>query len=265
MKRKYPTFDILIKYAILIWLIYLFGGICAHYWLGYGMTTLGQTGDMFGALNTLFTGLTFAGLVFTIYLQRIEINNSKAESKVNQSLRQRQLFEGTFFELNKLLNETILMIKIRITDDKNHCDKAHTIEEVTGRRAIKVLSKRLSDSMVQTCGASLETEINNRYLEIYKILESEISAYFRITYRIFRLIDAAEIDNKMLYAKTIRAQLSNGELIFIFYNCLSDEGKKMKEYIIKYHLLKHLSQSLFPPEEHMNLYPKEAFDDSNDQ
>jgi hypothetical protein len=37
---------------------------------GSEMEARGQFGDMFGVVNTLFTGLAFAGLIYTILLQR---------------------------------------------------------------------------------------------------------------------------------------------------------------------------------------------------
>ena len=40
---------------------------------------LGTFGDSFGLLNTLFTGLTFAGLLITIIQQREEIENQRSE------------------------------------------------------------------------------------------------------------------------------------------------------------------------------------------
>jgi hypothetical protein len=39
----------------------------------------GQFGDMFGAVNSLFSGLAFAGLIFTILLQRREFARRRRE------------------------------------------------------------------------------------------------------------------------------------------------------------------------------------------
>lgn len=40
---------------------------------------LGQFGDMFGAINTLFSGLAFAGIIYTILLQRNELSLQRKE------------------------------------------------------------------------------------------------------------------------------------------------------------------------------------------
>ncbi|MCW7460139.1 hypothetical protein ND856_18740 [Leptospira bandrabouensis] len=39
----------------------------------------GQIGDMFGAINSLFSGLAFAGLIYTIYLQRVQLELQRKE------------------------------------------------------------------------------------------------------------------------------------------------------------------------------------------
>lgn len=66
----------------------------------------GQLGDMFGAVNAMFSGLAFAGIIFTIYLQRQELRAQRQELQLtrnefktqNRTLK-RQRFETTFFNM----------------------------------------------------------------------------------------------------------------------------------------------------------------------
>lgn len=44
----------------------------------------GTFGDMFGAVNTLFSGLAFAGLIYTIYLQSNELSLQRDELKLTR-------------------------------------------------------------------------------------------------------------------------------------------------------------------------------------
>ena len=39
----------------------------------------GQFGDMFGSINSLFSGLAFAGVIFTIYMQKEELELQRKE------------------------------------------------------------------------------------------------------------------------------------------------------------------------------------------
>lgn len=59
---------------------------------------LGEYGDIYGGLNTLFTGLAFVGLVVTILLQRQEMKETREEFEA-----QTEQFE----EQTRLLNEQI--------------------------------------------------------------------------------------------------------------------------------------------------------------
>ena len=43
----------------------------------------GTFGDLFGAVNALFSGLAFAALIYTIILQREEISQNREEIKLN--------------------------------------------------------------------------------------------------------------------------------------------------------------------------------------
>ena len=44
----------------------------------------GQFGDSFGALNALFSGLAFAGIIYTIQLQRKELNYQREELRLTR-------------------------------------------------------------------------------------------------------------------------------------------------------------------------------------
>ena len=47
-----------------------------------GMATRGQFEDLFGAVNAFFTGLAFAGVVLTLFLQRRELEETTALSVI---------------------------------------------------------------------------------------------------------------------------------------------------------------------------------------
>jgi len=44
----------------------------------------GEFGDMFGAVNALFSGLAFAGLIFTIHVQRKELSLQREELRLQR-------------------------------------------------------------------------------------------------------------------------------------------------------------------------------------
>lgn len=51
----------------------------------YPLTDRGTFGDMFGAVNALFSGLAFAGIVYTILLQRRELELQREELRATRA------------------------------------------------------------------------------------------------------------------------------------------------------------------------------------
>lgn len=74
---------------------------------------------------------------------------------------------------------------------------------------------------------------NNRYCA---------STYFSLLYRVMQTIDEAKVSDalKRRYAKIVRCQLSEDELLLLRYDALTLNGAKMRSYINRYNLLKHL-------------------------
>lgn len=92
--------------------------------------TRGVFGDMFGAVNSLFSGLAFAGIIFTIFLQKRELSLQREELtetrkefiQQNETLK-KQRFENTFFQLLRLHNDIVDKLKIRAADGETYTDR----------------------------------------------------------------------------------------------------------------------------------------------
>lgn len=56
----------------------------AVYFLLPGWPERGQFGDVFGAANALFSGLAFAGLIYTIHLQRLDLGLQRTELELTR-------------------------------------------------------------------------------------------------------------------------------------------------------------------------------------
>lgn len=87
--------------------------------------TRGQFGDMFGVVNALFSGLAFAGIIFTILLQKRELElqreemadtrevlkAQKEELATQNATIKTQVFESSFFNLLKAHQESAQTIR----------------------------------------------------------------------------------------------------------------------------------------------------------
>lgn len=71
----------------------------------------------------------------------------------------------------------------------------------------------------------------------------DAAVHFRVLYQIFNLIDSSELGErkyKARYAKLVRSQIDEDELVLLRYNCWCKYGEKMRTLINHYNLLKHL-------------------------
>lgn len=85
--------------------------------------------------------------------------------------------------------------------------------------------------------------IIKEYTNLYYDNSKSLSIYFKTLYRLLKMIDDSiiESDHKQRYAKTLRSQLSENELLIIYYDYYSVLGEKVKILANKYKLLKHLN------------------------
>lgn len=91
----------------------LFGGVLFLWVISYCLVMLyvsndktvgGQTGDTFGAINALFSGLAFAGIIYTILLQGEELKAQREEIQLNRE--EMKLARKEFVAQNSHLERT---------------------------------------------------------------------------------------------------------------------------------------------------------------
>jgi hypothetical protein len=239
----------------------------------------GTLGDMFGTVNALFSGLAFAGIIFTILLQRKELKYQRDELKAtrrefviqNKTLKT-QRFESTFFGLINLHNQIVNDIDFKKGD-------GYSIPEeiISGRDVFQQAYFELRNEL-----KNKDIPINKSYLRMYGKHNTDFGHYFRNLYRIFKIIKETEfialneiddeIENKeqvykeenfkeqYRYTSIMRAQLSDYELFILFYNCLSKMGEKFKDLVEEFSILKTMPKHFIEHKEHKDLFEETAFD-----
>ena len=244
----------------------------------------GQFGDLFGAVNALFSGLAFAGLVITIIQQRHDLQlQSEAINQTNEELKQqtkefdiqnvtlqRQQFDNTFFELLHMLQTIVddltLNVEYSRYVDTNHdkkpitCRGRYVFQELFTNRYYKVITG--SSSYIQ----SLKTEIQENGVD--KTFERNdlkfLYHYFRFVYRIIKYIDESTIltsyNERYSYVSFLRSTLSNYEIAILFYNCLTKNGKeKFKPLIERYAIFNNIDVNLLCNPDDIKLYDDFAY------
>jgi hypothetical protein len=80
-KSKFGTLTLLIILVVVIWMV---SAILILFFLD-DWSQRGTFGDLFGAVNALFSGLAFAGLIYTIVLQKKDLEMQRSEIKMNRA------------------------------------------------------------------------------------------------------------------------------------------------------------------------------------
>jgi len=254
--------------------------------VNYPCDERGTFGDMFGSINALYSGLALAGIIFTILLQRKELQYQREELRetrkefiIQNKTLKTQRFENTFFNMLTLHNQ--LLNDIDFDERKSIGPGQSGYYTVRGRdvfkdRYLQLIAKFKTDSKTKN--------YEEIYLEFYDITKTDFGHYFRNLYRIIKMIDSTEFYNfdelnlnekdtnhlahyqaknfteRYKYSSILRAQLSDYELLLLFYNCITVNGeKKFKPLIEKYHILKNINFSEIYHQGLRQYYTEKAF------
>lgn len=254
-------------------------------------TDRGTFGDMFGSVNAIFSGLALTGIIITILLQRKELKlqreelqETRKEFETQNETLKLQRFENTFFSLLNQHHQIVNAIDFRYYKKKEKDKKPlfmarssivntpaeeKEIVVINGRDVFRYLYNQMSADMKNNSNNSMEI-----YMYHYQKAQTDFGHYFRNLYRMIKIVHETNFfyditkatkeeifDVKYRYTSIIRAQLSDFELLWLFYNCLSDNGiEKFKPFIEEYSLLKNIPKNLIADEKHIEKYNPKAFE-----
>lgn len=214
------------------------------YWMLKDSTDRGTFGDMFGSANAIFSGLAFAGLIYTILLQKEELGLQRTELKEtrnefhiqNETLKKQQ-FESTLFKLINLHHEIINNLSLHLDKkyNPNHIEKRDVIKKasidlnnyIESSRVIVEKQNMYGD--FSTKPKEIETlkdeeeSLKEAYENFWNEYYTSFSHYFRNMYHVFKFIHLSNIlsnEEKRFYATIMRSQLSSDEQFLLFYNSL---------------------------------------------
>jgi len=237
----------------------------------YDSPDRGTYGDMFGAVNSLFSGLAFAGLIFTIYLQknelglqrkeleltRLELQGQRETMQAHNNQISLQNFEGTFFQMLRLHNELLNSIDTTVGGGDS------AVKIFSGSDCFMRAWRRYKDSFFKDANQEDENErleqINNVFSDLWKNYESEFGHYFRSLYNVVKFVHESDIENKKQYTNIVRAQLSGQELLLLMYNCIYFRELKFKPLVEKYALLKHIPYNAIPSHLDIEIFSPSAY------
>lgn len=192
------------------------------------LTELGQSGDLFGSLNTLFAACTVLGLLYGVHLQ------TKTLEKVEE-----QSFLPLFMAM---LDQVKFPMTLRFPPNfpfaPMHGDDSSGTAMACLREWLE--GTELSDKMIARKHPSIH-EINALYEEFYSWNLEVLGPYFRAVYHLFAAIHHSKLPNsqKEHFANLARARLSANEVLLLAINSVGPTGSGLRPFIEYYGLLKH--------------------------
>jgi len=222
-------------FSVVIGITFLYGALIL--WLNwpirdFSLSRSGVFGESFGVINTIFSGLAFAGLILTIHLQRHELAESKETFR-------KERFEDSFYRLLGYYRQNLDDIKI--IDHK-------TATAHDGVAALIFLIRRLNTSM-QKYSHFLDTgdEEDKKvyYFKLFLETQRILSRQTRYLGTLECLLEQIEnelpsIEARTPYWRILMSQLTIFEVKYIFYTCLVAPGDdNLRNLIHRSELSKH--------------------------
>ena len=198
----------------------------------------GEIGDTIGGIMGPFVAIAASVLTFLAFWVQYKANEQQRKDIALER------FESNLFELIHIQQDITNNLTAKLTKDKGE-------EEVHGRSIFyELYSNAILDDLGDGSSAGVQGAIivngHESYTRFYEI--EYLDHYFRSLYRVIKYIDDYKFinrDKKYEYTSIVRANLSKYELLILFYNCLSANGKdKFKPLIERYAIFNNIRTEL---------------------
>ena len=200
--------------------------------LTLGLRDAGVFGDVFGVVNTLFSGLALAGVVVAIWLQKNELESQRQELKLTREemVNQRQeMKEQT--RLSRLQSfETSFYAMLR-----SHRESVGYYRYTRGGRELLGMDvfQRASEEICRTIDEARTRDQRMTKQDLLVLAYTthcasptvDLGPYCRGLTELFEFVVQEAPDLPKRYANLIRAQLSTAELCILFAYGQTEEGQ----------------------------------------
>ena len=221
-------------------------------------TQTGQIGDTIGGIMGPIVAMIAAYLTFIAFWVQKQANEAQ-----RQDIKMER-FNANFYNL--------LNIHEQITSSLESTGRDNTIYH--GREVFRYAFEIVWEynRAGEYVGRGMRGRINSCGMDSYmdSVRPTHFDHYFRNMYRIVKYVDEAEVfDNlpqderykkKYEYVAILRSTLSRYELVWLFYNTLSDYGRaKFKPLVERYALLNNVRVDLLVNPEDVHRFAVSAF------
>ena len=196
----------------------------------------GQFGDMFGAINALFSGLALIGVIVAIFLQRRELDYTRMEMVNQTTTFNRQRFQDSFFQLLKIQTNFVQNSEEYITGGQN----------IIPFNAFKqVITDFEQERKFDLTDKWQHKDVEEDFCKAYKKLAPFLDAYLFRLETLMILVHRSNIEDKEFFVEIIRGSMTEEEVEFVTLTNNYYTGKFIElERLSKMYTLTKPSQAL---------------------
>lgn len=175
-------------------------------------------------------------------LQRHEIMEQTEQQRMQNEQLAYQNFENTFFQMMSLHNEIVESINLEIHESTMVGDGSVKSRKISGRDCFieyyKIFRRFLHYNLEEVRFKDLDNAmalelIDNAYNLFFEESQANLGHYFRNLFAIVKFVNSNNRKEKQFHIDLIRAQLSNYELLLMYFHCIT-VGTEFKPMIEKY-------------------------------
>lgn len=208
----------------------------------------GTYGDFIGGVVGTIIAFYSAYLLIKTFQSQEQVNrdvittnqNIIKTNNITSFVNEKQLYNTLLEVFNSKFGQFISAYQYAIN---NYVFSTDDNKEV-GRKAFEALTNQFMEEQFMNendyyrrCQSAVSV-----YMDYYSKNRHYLAVHFRMLYLLTSLVSTSDLDkeDKILYAKLIRGQLSESEMTMLRYNCHSEYGMKMQVYCNEFNLIKHL-------------------------
>jgi hypothetical protein len=243
-------------------------------WLNLSSDSSAKIGDSIGGITAPFVGVLAVLATFWAFWAQYEYN------KLQYRFIIKEQFDHAFYEMLAIHESITDSLRMVVVNANNQAG------QLTAQPEEAVLMGRAVFSYMYEDMTAYEDERGGRFTyagkkqyvglkglfegneDPYPIYEtnravSGLDHYFRQLYNIFKMIHENQdfdVSTKYYYASIVRSTLSQYELVLLFHNCLSANGRdRFKPLVEEYAILNNIREDLLANTARLDMYRETAY------
>jgi hypothetical protein len=249
--KKYLSGENVIKILVAIGLATLLIAALFFFWQDFTLDTtskinaekIGQFGDFIGGISGSIWALAGVLLFYkALTEQRVDFANNRKSLDLQanaliEQIKEIQLNRKELESSRKIYTEQSRTLKIQ-QFESNFYSLLNIHLTIKNNLPTKDFFRKINNSVLERTQNEKIEELHNSSIEAYshkyELERESLSHYFRSLYRLMSIIDNNTFFDereKYFYSKIVRSQLSDFELLVLYYNSFTSQGNNLLKHL----------------------------------